>query len=52
MPGKDGLSQLPGYQRVSHPPSMRLTERDRLNSEAIHAYDGMLDYSQIRENER
>ena len=39
---------LPQYQRVKHPPPMRLTERDKRIMEAIHAYDGMLGFSQIQ----
>lgn len=40
--------KLPKYQRVLKPPPMRLTERDRRILEAIHAYDGMLGFSQIK----
>ena len=39
---------LPRYGRVANPPSMRLTERDRSILEAIHAYDGLLSFSQIQ----
>ncbi|MBN1536900.1 MAG: replication-relaxation family protein [Anaerolineales bacterium] len=39
---------LPRYSRVSHPPPMRLTERDQHILEAIHAFDGMLSFSQIQ----
>lgn len=40
--------KLPRYERVSKPPAMRFTERDKLILEAVHAYDGMLGFSQIR----
>jgi hypothetical protein len=40
--------KLPKYSRVSNPPSMRLTERDTHILEAIHAYDGILSFSQIQ----
>lgn len=40
--------KLPKYQRVSNPPAMRLTERDKRILEAIHAYDGILSFAQIR----
>lgn len=39
---------VPRYQRVSNPPPMRLTERDKQILEAIHSYDGLLGFSQIR----
>lgn len=39
--------KLPKYGRVSEPPSMRLTERDKHILEAVHAYDGMMGFSQI-----
>jgi hypothetical protein len=39
---------LPRYQRASNPPPMRFTERDRQILEAIHAYDGLLSFSQIQ----
>lgn len=39
---------LPRYRRVSHPPSMQLTERDKAILEAIHSYDGLLGFSQIQ----
>lgn len=40
--------KLPRYGRVPNPPSMRLTERDTRILEAIHAYDGVLSFSQIQ----
>lgn len=40
--------KLPKYERVKNPPSMRLTERDKQIMEAIHAYDGMLGFSQLK----
>lgn len=40
--------RLPRYQRTSTPPPMRLTERDKRIMEAVHAYDGMLGFSQLR----
>ena len=40
--------RLPRYQRVSYPPPMWLMERDKRILEAIHAYDGMLGFSQIQ----
>jgi len=40
--------RLPRYHRVSVPLPMRLTERDKQILEAIHAYDGMLSFSQIQ----
>ena len=46
MTKKDQI--LPQYQRVNNPPPMRLTERDKRIMEAIHAYDGMLGFSQIQ----
>jgi hypothetical protein len=45
---KKSSQRLPRYQRASKPPSMRLTARDRRILEAIHAYDGMLGFSQIK----
>ena len=45
---KKNKSRLPRYGRAANPPNMRLTERDRHILEAIHAYDGMLSFSQIR----
>ena len=39
--------RLPRYGRIKNPPSMRLTQRDIRLLEAIHAYDGMLGFSQI-----
>ncbi len=39
---------LPRYGRSPNPPSMRLTRRDRDILEAVHAYDGMLSFSQIQ----
>lgn len=44
----DKLAKLPKYERVVNTPPMRLTERDTRILEAIHAYDGMLSFSQIR----
>ena len=41
-------NRLPRYSRTKNPPNMRLTERDKHILEAIHAYDGMLGFSQIR----
>ena len=40
--------RLPRYQRASTPPPMRLTERDKRIMEAVHAYDGMLGFSQLK----
>jgi hypothetical protein len=40
--------KLPRYGRIKLPPRMRLTERDRRILEAVHAYDGILSFSQIR----
>ncbi len=40
--------RLPRYGRVSKPPAMRLTERDKRILEAVHAYDGTLSFSQIQ----
>ncbi|MCB9112226.1 MAG: replication-relaxation family protein [Anaerolineales bacterium] len=40
--------KLPKYGRVLNPPAMRLTERDTRILEAIHAYDGVLSFSQIQ----
>lgn len=40
--------RLPRYGRASNPPGMRLTERDKRILEAIHAYDGILSFSQIQ----
>jgi hypothetical protein len=40
--------RLPKYQRATNPPPMRLTPRDRHILEAIHAFDGMLGFSQIK----
>lgn len=39
---------LPRYGRVNHPPGLCLTERDTHVLEAIHAYDGVLSFSQIQ----
>jgi hypothetical protein len=41
-------SQLPRYGRIKNPLPMRLTERDIRILEAVHAYDGMLGFSQIK----
>jgi len=41
--------KLPKYRRVANPPVMRLTERDKRILEAIHAFDGMLGFSQIQQ---
>jgi len=40
--------RLPRYGRVSNPPSMRLTARDKRILEAVHTYDGMLSFHQIQ----
>ena len=40
--------RLPKYGRVSNPPPMRVTERDKRILEAIHNYDGMLGFFQIK----
>jgi SOS-response transcriptional repressor LexA len=40
--------RLPRYGRTSKPPTIRLTERDHRILEAIHSFDGMLGFSQIR----
>lgn len=40
--------RLPRYGRIANPPAMRLTERDHRILEAIHVYDGLLGFSQIR----
>jgi len=40
--------RLPRYGRVKHPPAMRLTDRDKRILEAIHFYDGMMSFSQIK----
>ena len=40
--------RLPRYSRSTNPPKIRLTERDRYILEAVHAYDGMLSFSQIK----
>jgi hypothetical protein len=42
------LSKLPKYGRVANPPAMRFTQRDAHILEAIHAYDGILSFSQIQ----
>jgi len=42
------ISKLPKYGRVVNPPAMRLTQRDTHILEAIHAYDGILSFSQIQ----
>jgi hypothetical protein len=42
------LSRLPPYRRVSDPPPMKLTDRDRRILETIHAYDGLLSPNQIK----
>ena len=42
------ILRLPRYVRVKNPPNMRLTDRDMHILEAIHIYDGMLGFSQIR----
>lgn len=41
--------KLPHYGRISKPPSIRLTERDLRIMEAIHTYDGVLSFSQIKQ---
>ena len=40
--------RLPRYGRASKPPTIRLTERDHRILEAIHSFDGVLGFSQIR----
>jgi hypothetical protein len=40
--------KLPRYGRIKIPPAMRLTERDKCILEAIHAYDGLLSFSQVK----
>ncbi len=40
--------RLPRYARAPEPPAMRLTQRDRRILEAVHAYDGVLSFSQIQ----
>ena len=40
--------RLPRYRRIPKPPPMRLTDRDKRIIETLHAYDGMLGFSQIR----
>jgi hypothetical protein len=40
--------RLPRYRRVKHPPPIRITDRDKRILEAIHHYDGMLSFSQIK----
>ena len=42
------MNKLPKYGRASFPVPMHLTSRDQLILEAIHAYDGMLGFSQLR----
>jgi len=44
----ESIKKLPKYGRVPKPPPIRLTERDRHILEAIHAYDGILSFSQIQ----
>jgi hypothetical protein len=39
---------LPRYARVNQPPHMRFTRRDQRILEAIHAFDGLLGFSQIQ----
>lgn len=46
MPARN--ERLPRYGRVSHPPPIRITSRDVRILEAMHAYDGMLSFSQVR----
>jgi len=41
-------TRLPRYTRTSNPPPMRLTDRDQRVLEAVHAYDGMLGFSQLK----
>lgn len=41
-------NKLPKYGRIKQPLSMRLTERDVRILEAVHAFDGMLGFSQIK----
>jgi hypothetical protein len=40
--------RLPRYGRVANPPSIRFTERDKRILEAVHTYDGMLNFPQIQ----
>ena len=40
--------RLPRYGRIKNPPPMRLTSRDIRILEAVHAYDGMMGFSQIQ----
>ncbi|MFH2039951.1 MAG: replication-relaxation family protein [Chloroflexota bacterium] len=40
--------KLPRYGRIPDPPPMRLTGRDQHILEAIHAYDGLIGFSQIQ----
>ena len=40
--------KLPRYGRVSNPPSLRLTERDKHILEAVHFYDGILSFPQVQ----
>lgn len=40
--------RLPRYGRAQTPPPMRLMERDKRILEVIHAYDGLLSFSQIQ----
>ena len=44
----ESSKKLPRYKRVSNPPPMRLTPRDQRILEAVHAYDGMLGFSQLQ----
>jgi hypothetical protein len=41
-------TKLPRYGRIRKPPAIRLTERDKRILEAVHVYDGMLGFSQIK----
>jgi hypothetical protein len=48
MPNKIRSLPLPRYGRVTNPPSMHLTERDKHILQAILTYDGLLSFSQIQ----
>lgn len=39
----------PRYTRSPNPPRMQLTDRDREILQAVHAYDGLLSFSQIQQ---
>ena len=42
------ITKIPRYGRINFPPKMQLTERDRRILEAVHAYDGILSFSQVQ----